>query len=100
MNPIKKVTCHPVAAPVERPFTSSRGWLYKTRGSCIVELETADGTVGWGECYGPSAVAKAYIDTQFGPRIVGRDPFDVEVIRKTSTTASRTTAARAWRRRR
>ena len=80
MSPIKKVTCHPVAAPVERPFTSSRGWLYKTRGSCIVELETADGTVGWGECYGPSAVAKAYIDTQFGPRIVGRDPFDVEVI--------------------
>jgi len=80
MSPIKKVTSHPVAAPVERPFTSSRGWLYKTRGSCIVEIETADGTVGWGECYGPSAVAKAYIDTQFGPRIVGRDPFDVEVI--------------------
>ena len=77
---IKKVTCHPVAAPVERPFTSSRGWLYKTRGSCIVEIETSDGTVGWGECYGPAAVAKAYIDTQFGPRIIGRDPFDVEVI--------------------
>lgn len=82
MNPtlIKKVTCHVVAAPVQRPFTSSRGWLYKTRGSCIVEVETTDGIVGWGECYGPSAVAKAYIETQFGPRIVGRDAFDVEVI--------------------
>ena len=82
MNPtlIKKVTCHVVAAPVQRPFTSSRGWLYKTRGSCIVEIETADGIVGWGECYGPSAVAKAYIDTQFAPRIIGRDAFDVEVI--------------------
>jgi D-galactarolactone cycloisomerase len=80
MNPIRKVTCHVVSAPVERPFTSSRGWLYKTRGSCVVELEAADGTVGWGECYGPSAVAKAFIDTQFGPRIVGRDAFDVEVI--------------------
>lgn len=77
---IKKVTCHVVAAPVEKPFTSSRGWLYKTRGSCIVEIETTDGIVGWGECYGPSAVAKAYIDTQFAPRIVGRDAFDVEVI--------------------
>ena len=77
---IKKVTCHVVAAPVERPFTSSRGWLYKTRGSCIVEIETSDGIVGWGECYGPSAVAKAFIDTQFGPRIIGRDAFDVEVI--------------------
>lgn len=79
-TPIKKVTCHVVAAPVQRPFTSSRGWLYKTRGSCIVEIETADGIVGWGECYGPSAVAKAYIDTQFAPRIIGRDAFDVEVI--------------------
>lgn len=80
MSLIKKVSCHLVSAPVERPFTSSRGWLYKTRGSCIVEIETADGIVGWGECYGPSAVAKAYIETQFAPRVVGRDAFDVEVI--------------------
>ena len=79
-SPIKKVTCHVVSAPVERPFTSSRGWLYKTRGSCIVEIETDDGIVGWGECYGPSAVARAYIETQFAPRIIGRDAFDVEVI--------------------
>jgi len=80
MSPIKKVTCHVVSAPVERPFTSSRGWLYKTRGSCIVEIETTDGIIGWGECYGPSALAKAYIETQFAPRIIGRDAFDVEVI--------------------
>ena len=79
-SPIKKVTCHVVSAPVERPFTSSRGWLYKSRGSCIVEIETTDGITGWGECYGPAAVAKAYIETQFAPRIVGRDAFDVEVI--------------------
>lgn len=80
MSQIKRVTCHVVSAPVERPFTSSRGWLYKQRGSCIVEIETADGIVGWGECYGPSQVARAYIDSQYGPRIIGRDPFDVEVI--------------------
>ena len=80
MSLIKKVTCHVVSAPVQRPFTSSRGWLYKTRGSCIVEIETVDGIVGWGECYGPSAVAKAYLETQFAPRIIGRDAFDVEVI--------------------
>ncbi|ANN77748.1 mandelate racemase/muconate lactonizing enzyme family protein [Bordetella flabilis] len=80
MSTIKKVTCHVVAAPVQRPFTSSRGWLYKTRGSCIVEIETTDGVVGWGECYGPSQVARAYIDTQYAPRIIGRDAFDVEVI--------------------
>ncbi|MVW71214.1 mandelate racemase/muconate lactonizing enzyme family protein [Bordetella sp. 15P40C-2] len=80
MTAIKKITCHVVSAPVERPFTSSRGWLYKSRGSCIVEIETADGVVGWGECYGPSQVARAYIESQYGPRLIGRDPFDVEVI--------------------
>ncbi|NBT99944.1 MAG: mandelate racemase/muconate lactonizing enzyme family protein, partial [Betaproteobacteria bacterium] len=80
MPKIKSVKCHPVSAPVERPFTSSRGWLYKTRGSCIVEIETNDGLVGWGECYGPALIAKSYIDTQFSPRLIGRDPFDVEVI--------------------
>jgi len=80
VSQIKKVTCHVVSAPVERPFTSSRGWLYKQRGSCIVEIETADGIVGWGECYGPSQVARAYIESQYAARIIGRDAFDVEVI--------------------
>ena len=80
MTTIKSITCHVVAAPVKHPFTSSRGWLYKTRGTCLVEIETADGVVGWGECYGPSAVAKTFIDTQLGPQVIGRDPFDVEVI--------------------
>jgi L-alanine-DL-glutamate epimerase-like enolase superfamily enzyme len=56
------------------------GWLYKTRGTCLVEIETEDGVVGWGECYGPSAVAKAFIETQLAARVIGRDPFDVEVI--------------------
>jgi D-galactarolactone cycloisomerase len=80
VSKIKKVTCHVVAAPVARPFTSSRGWLYTVRGTCLVEVETDDGIVGWGECYGPSAVAKSFIDTQLGPRVIGLDPFDVEVI--------------------
>lgn len=80
MDQIKKITCHAVSAPIARPFTSSRGWIYKTRGSCLVEIETADGVVGWGECYGPAQVAKAYIESQYAARIIGRDPFDVEVI--------------------
>jgi len=80
LSVIKSVKTHVVTTPIKRPFTSARGWLYKTRGTCLVEVETADGVVGWGECYGPSAVAKSFIDTQLGARVVGRDPFDVEVI--------------------
>ena len=80
MSIVKKVTTHVVSTPIKHPFQSSRGWLYKTRGTCLVEIETRDGIVGWGECYGPSAVAKAFIDTQLAPRVVGRDAFDVEVV--------------------
>jgi D-galactarolactone cycloisomerase len=77
---IRTVKTHVVSAQIKHPFQSSRGWLYKTRGTCLVEIETSDGIVGWGECYGPSAVAKAFIDTQLGPQIIGRDAFDIEVI--------------------
>ena len=80
MTVIKTIKTHVVAAAIEHPFQSSRGWLYKTRGTCLVEIETKDGIVGWGECYGPSAVAKSFIDTQLGPQIIGRDAFDIEVI--------------------
>lgn len=80
MSIVKKITTHVVSTPIKHPFQSSRGWLYKTRGTCLVEIETADGIVGWGECYGPSTVAKAFIDTQLGPRVIGRDAFDVEVV--------------------
>lgn len=74
------VTCHVLQAPVERPFTSARGWRYATRSSCIVEVSTDAGITGWGECYGPAAVNKTLIETQYAPRVLGRDPFDVEVV--------------------
>ncbi len=77
---VTKVTCHLLQSKVDQPFTSARGWLYTTRSSCIVEIETDEGITGWGECYGPAAVNKTLIETQYAPRLIGRDPFDVEVI--------------------
>ncbi len=77
---VTKVSCHLLQSKVDRPFTSARGWLYATRSSCVVEVETDAGITGWGECYGPAAVNKALIETQYAPRVVGRDPFDVEVV--------------------
>lgn len=74
------VTCHLLQSKVDKPFTSARGWLYTTRSSCIVEITTDAGITGWGECYGPAAVNKTLIETQYRPRILGRDPFDVEVV--------------------
>lgn len=77
---ITEVTCHLLQSKVEKPFTSARGWLYTTRASCIVEVSTDAGITGWGECYGPAAVNKTIVETQYRQRLIGRDPFDVEVV--------------------
>ncbi|MDJ0388800.1 mandelate racemase/muconate lactonizing enzyme family protein [Roseomonas sp. E05] len=77
---ITDLTCHVLQSKVEQPFTSARGWLYTTRASCIVEVSTDAGITGWGECYGPAAVNRSIIETQYRNRVIGRDPFDVEVI--------------------
>ena len=77
---VTEVACHILQCKVDKPFTSARGWLYGTRASCIVEISTDEGITGWGECYGPAAVAKAVVDTQLKARVIGRDPFDVEAI--------------------
>lgn len=77
---ITGITCHILQSKVDQPFTSARGWLYATRSSCVVEIATDEGITGWGECYGPAAVNKALIETQYAPRVIGRDPFDVEAV--------------------
>lgn len=77
---VTDVICHVVQSKVEKPFTSARGWLYTTRASCLVEITTDEGITGWGECYGPAMVNKAIIETQYRSRVIGRDPFDVEVV--------------------
>lgn len=77
---VSNISCHILQSKVDKPFTSARGWLYSSRSSCVVEIKTDEGVTGWGECYGPAAVNKALIETQYAPRVIGRDPFDVEVI--------------------
>jgi L-alanine-DL-glutamate epimerase-like enolase superfamily enzyme len=56
----------------------------KTRHVTLVRLETASGAVGWGEAITGSedaAVAmKVIMERGFNPRLMGRDPRDVEAI--------------------
>jgi D-galactarolactone cycloisomerase len=77
---ITDVVAHQLQVKVDEPFTSSRGWYYKTKGALVVEVLTDEGITGWGDCYGPAAVSKAIIDSLLKPSVCGRDPFDVEVI--------------------
>ncbi len=77
---INDVRTHLLQSKVERPFSSSRGWVYATRTALLVEILTDDGLIGWGECYGPAAVCRSIVETLLRPRLLGRDPFDVEVL--------------------
>ena len=77
---VTDVTCHILQCKVDKPFVSARGWVYGTRSTCLVEISTDEGITGWGECYGPAAVAKTFVETQYKARVIGRDPFDVEAI--------------------
>ena len=77
---ITEVITHQLLVNVDEPFTSSRGWYYKTKGALVVEIRTDTGLIGWGDCYGPAAVNRSIIDSVFKAVLMGRDPFDVEVL--------------------
>ena len=80
---IKDVRVHIISAPLDNEFRFSQGWVYK-RDSVIVEVETADGISGFGEClcHGRQEpfMAASFIEQCYKPYIVGQSIFDVEVI--------------------
>lgn len=56
---------------------------YRTRSCHLVRVETDEGLVGWGECFGPGTVAIAnatIVEEVIAPLVVGMDPLDREVI--------------------
>ena len=54
------------------------------RGALVVEVATDEGVTGWGEalCHGlqPPEIVASFVQHVCGPMLVGRDPFDVEVL--------------------
>ena len=57
---ITDVRTHVLQATLSQPFAYSRAW-YDTRTAMLVEIETDDGLIGWGECYGPAAITSAVV---------------------------------------
>ena len=68
---IANVRTHVLEAALSEPFAYSRAW-YDTRMAMIVELEADDGTVGWGESYGPAWMTSAVVRS-LAPFLVGLD---------------------------
>jgi D-galactarolactone cycloisomerase len=80
---IVAVTPHVLSTPLEEPFAFSRGWVER-RGALVVEVATDEGKTGWGGGFVPRAAAardrRLLCPARLRPMLVGRDPFDVEVL--------------------
>ena len=80
---IVDIVPHVLSTPLEEPFSFSQGWIDR-RSTMIVEVSTDEGVTGWGEslCHGlqPPEVAASFVEFCFKPMLIGRDPFDVEVL--------------------
>ncbi|MDF2962280.1 MAG: putative mandelate racemase/muconate lactonizing-like protein [Paenibacillus sp.] len=80
---IVDVKTHVLSTPLEQPFAFSQGWV-RQRSTMLVEIVTDEGVTGWGEslCHGqqPPEIAASFVEFCFKPMLLGRDPFDVEVL--------------------
>ncbi|MDR1931977.1 MAG: mandelate racemase/muconate lactonizing enzyme family protein [Spirochaetales bacterium] len=80
---ITDVTAYALKAPVETETCFSQAWI-SLRSSVIIRIDTDEGVTGWGEslCHGgqPPEMAKVIITSWLKELVIGRDPFDVEVL--------------------
>ena len=56
---------------------------YAKRTAHLVEVSTDEGITGWGECFGPGAIAlanKGIVEGVIQPMVLGLDPMDRDVI--------------------
>lgn len=74
---IDSVETIPVEAPLDEPFGYAQAWV-ENRVAVLVRIEASDGTVGWGECWGPPAGTKRVVDDLLAPTLLGEDPTHVE----------------------
>jgi D-galactarolactone cycloisomerase len=75
---ITNVRTHVLEATLSQPFAYSRAW-YDRRAAMLVEIETDDGLIGWGECYGPARMTAAVVSSM-APWLVGEDPLRTDVL--------------------
>src|SRR5262245_23330520 len=75
---IADIKTHVLEAPLSQPFS----WSFTgtaLRASCVVEVMCEDGTVGWGECFGPARL-NAPIVAAFRPHLLGQNALASEAI--------------------
>jgi len=75
---IKHVRTHILQAELSQPFAYSRAW-YDTRMAMVVEIETDNGLIGWGECYGPARITAAVV-ASVATLLIGEDPLRIDYL--------------------
>lgn len=60
---------------LEEPIGYSQMW-YNARTAMLVRVTADDGTIGWGEAFGPPEPSATIIDTLYAPMLIGADPTD------------------------
>jgi D-galactarolactone cycloisomerase len=76
---IESVEAIPLRRELDDRFANAQKWI-DSREYCLVRIEADDGTVGWGECWGPVAGNRELVAETVGPWLVGRDPRRVEAL--------------------
>ncbi len=77
--PIKTIESIILKAKLPQRFGWSQNWA-DSRATTLVRIRTDDGIEGIGECCGPPESAKVIVDELYAPHLIGRDPFDSDVL--------------------
>lgn len=76
---IDRIQTYVLEHKLSEPFGFAQGWFHQRR-TFLIRISTTDGIEGWGEAYGPPEVNQAITHNLLSKLILGRDPFDREVI--------------------
>ncbi|CAN5849465.1 D-galactarolactone cycloisomerase [soil metagenome] len=70
---IRAVETIPIRQELDAPFGNGQGWT-TARQYLIVRLVADDGTIGYGECWGPIAGNQQVVEQLIAPLVIGQDP--------------------------
>ena len=76
---VDSVEAVPLKRELDDRFANAQKWI-SSREYCLIKITASDGTVGWGECWGPIAGNRELVDDVVGPWLEGKDPRNVESI--------------------
>jgi L-alanine-DL-glutamate epimerase-like enolase superfamily enzyme len=83
---VKSIQTHYVRIPFDMgaPRQDFAGLRFPTMDHLLVQVETDDGLIGWGEGFGHTIIpaTKAALETYVGPWFIGKDPTDINALHR------------------